>query len=56
MIKVLRFLSLNEEDLTEVNLKNQQIWLSEQFKRNYNGFLIIVKSNFGKEFAFYIPN
>ena len=30
--------------------------LWQEFVGNYNGFLIIVRSNFGKEFAFYIPH
>ena len=56
MIKVSRLLTLNGEDLCKDNLENHQRWLWQQFKGNYNGFLIIVRSNFGKEFAFYIPH
>ena len=39
------------------NLKFIQSELQQQFSDgNYNGTLIIVRSKFGKEFAFYIPS
>ncbi len=49
-------LRLHGEDLEQGNLENHQRWLWQQFEGNYNGTLIIVRSNFGKEFAFYIPH
>ncbi len=49
-------LRLHKEDLERCNLKKHQRWLWKQFEGNYNGFLIILKSNFGKVFAFYIPS
>ena len=53
--KVLRLLILGGEDLSQGNLKTHQRMLWEQFKDNYNGTIVIVKTNFGKEFAFFIP-
>jgi hypothetical protein len=56
MIKVSRLYRLNKEDLEQGNLYNHQRYLWQLFEGNYNGFLIILRSNFGKEFAFYIPH
>ncbi len=57
MIKVSRLHRLNKEDLESGKfLNDHQRWLREQFECNYDGFLIIIRSNFGKEFAFYIPH
>ncbi len=57
MIKVSRLLLIHGEDLNKGNLENHQRWLWQQFSEgNYNSFFIIVRSNFGKEFAFYIPH
>ena len=56
-IKVSRLLQLHGEDLTQGNLYNHQRWLWRKFSEgNYIGFLIILRSNHGKEFAFYIPH
>ena len=30
--------------------------LWQEFEGNYNGFLIILRNNYGKEFAFYVPH
>ncbi len=49
-------LRLHEQDLEQGNLLNHQKWLSKQFGRNYNGTLVIIRSNFCKEFGFYIPH
>ena len=57
MINVSRLLRLNKEDLEESKeLYDHQRWLWQQFSEgNYNGTLIIIRSNFGKRFAFYLP-
>ncbi len=55
MIKVSYLLNIHGENLSQGNLKNYQRWLWKQFEDNYNRTLIIVRSNLGKEFAFYIP-
>ena len=47
-------LGLCEEDLSQGNLKNEQRYLWSLTECNFNGTLIIVRSNFGKAFAFYI--
>ena len=57
MIKVSRLLRLDGEDLEQGNLKNHQRQLWQQFSEgNYNEFLIILRSDLGKEFAYYIPH
>ena len=48
-------LRLNEEDLNEGNLKEFQKDLWKDFCNNYNGTIIIIRSDFGKNFAFFIP-
>ena len=55
MVGFVCLLSLDRVDLEHGNLKKHQKWLWKQFEGNYNGTLIIVRSEFGKEFAFYIP-
>ena len=47
---------LREEDLRQGNLKNHKRQLCQQFESIYDEFLIIVRSDSGKEFAFYIPH
>ncbi len=55
MRKISRLLTLDSKDLIKGNLKiyQQQLW--KQFKDNYNGTLVIVRSNYGKDFAFFVP-
>ena len=48
-------LRLYDEDLDQVNFLNHQRQLWKDFEKGYNGTLVIVRSDFGKEFAFYIP-
>ena len=56
MIKISRLLRLNKEDLENGKfLNDHQRWLKQQFECNYDGTLVIVRSDFDKEFAFYIP-
>ena len=55
MIKISRLIKLHGEDLLYGNLEDLQKWLWQQFEGKYDGTLIIVRTNFGKEFAFYIP-
>ena len=50
-----RLLKLNEEDLIEGNLKKHQKKLWKDYKDGYKATLVIIRSNHGKEFAFYIP-
>ena len=54
MGQVSRLLRLTEEDLIQPNLKTHQKYLWEQFKDGYKATLFIVRTNFGKDFAFYI--
>ena len=49
-------LRLHGEDLSEGNLKNHQRLLWEKFEGNYDGTIVIIRSNFGKELIFYIPH
>jgi hypothetical protein len=56
MRELVCLLRLHKEDLEEINLKNYQRLLWEKFSEgNYTGTLIFIRSNFGKEFVFYIP-
>ena len=55
MRQVSRLLKLTEEDLIQPNLKSHQKYLWDQFKDGYKATLLIVRSNFAKEFVFYIP-
>lgn len=54
--KVKCLLRLNEENLkhNSVHEFETKLWLN--FKDDYQGILIIIKSNMGKDFAFYIPH
>ena len=52
---MVRLLELDEKDLSQGNLYIHQENLWRQFEDGYDGTLIIIRSNFGKEFAFYIP-
>ena len=54
MRQVSRLLKLTEEDLIQPNLKSHQKYLWDQFKDGYKGTLVIVRTNFGKDFVFYI--
>ena len=49
-------LKLDEEDLKQGNLRTHQKSLWKNFEDGFNGTLLIIRSNFAKEFAFYIPN
>ena len=50
-----RLLGLDGEDLKEGNLKTHQKTLWKDFENEFNATFLIVKSDFDKEFAFYIP-
>ncbi len=57
MIKVSRLLSIHGEDLERGKfLDEHQRRLWKKFEGNYNGFLVIVRGNARKEFAFYVPH
>ncbi len=47
-------LSLSEQNLNSGRLKQERDKLHKEFY-GYNATLIIIRSNFGKEFAFFIP-
>ena len=49
-------LQLDEEDLSQRYLWIHQKNLWKQFKNGYSETLVIIKTNFGKEFAFFIPH
>ena len=49
-------LRLNEEDLGTGNLLLYQNKLFEDFSDDYNGTIIILKSDCDKEFGFFIAN
>jgi hypothetical protein len=47
---------LHEEDLSQGDLTNHQRQLFEQFEKGYDGTLVIVRSNFGKDLVLYISD
>ena len=49
-------LRLRGEDRINRYLERHYEKLKEIFKNGFDSTLIIIKSNFGKEFAFYMPN
>ena len=49
-------LRINHKDLSQGNLIDYQILLREYFKNDYSSTLVIIRSNFDKEFVFFIPN
>ena len=56
MSEVKCLLILNEQSLKSGNLKNEQTQLRQDFlDHGYTTILLIIRSNYGKEFAFYIP-
>ena len=56
-IKTLKcLLRLNMKNLKINNLENYQKKLWKDFEDDYNGTIIIVKSNYNKEFAYFIPD
>ena len=50
-------LRLTEENLKEGDLEDFQEKLFEDFEcSSYKGTIFVIRSNFGKEFAFFKPN
>ena len=54
MKRVSCLLRLGGEDLLQGNLKTHQIKLWKDFESGYNGTILILRSNVGKELVFYI--
>ena len=50
------FLRLNEQHLSEGSIKEYQTQLFKDFSDDYNGTIIIVRSNHYKEFVFFMPH
>lgn len=49
-------LRLNQQNLNKGNLENYQKKLWKDFEDDYNGTIVIVRSNFDKEFAYFMPD
>ena len=49
-------LKLNQQTLNQGNLKDYTKKLWKDFENNYNNTMIIIKSNFDKEFVFFFAN
>jgi len=51
--KVNCLLRLQQQKLSKGNLKDYQTDLHNNLSQIYNGILVIIKTNFGKEIAFF---
>ena len=49
-------LRLHGEDLCQGDLTNHQRQLWKQFEKGYNGTLVIVKTNLGKDLVLYVSD
>lgn len=47
---------LNNQKLEQGSLHEYQTTLAENFWDDYQAMLIIIRSNFGKYFAFFVPH
>ena len=52
--KIKNVLRINHKDLSQGNLIDYQILLREYFKNDYSSTLVIIRSNFDKEFVFFV--